>query len=42
MNPREQDMAEMVKATNPEEINIDEDFASDEEAQVEGIVVPIA
>jgi len=37
MNPREQDMAEMVKATNPEEINIDEDFVSDEEAQVEEV-----
>lgn len=36
METRDQDLADVVKTSNPEEINIDDDFASDEEAVVEG------
>lgn len=34
---KEQELADIVKITNPEEINIDDDFPSDEEAQVEEV-----
>ncbi|GAB6022007.1 Pre-mRNA-splicing factor SYF1 [Chamberlinius hualienensis] len=33
----EQNMVEMVKTTNPDEIKIDDDFASDEEAEIEEV-----
>lgn len=36
-NATDEDLGEMTKTTNPDEINIDSDFSSDEDENVEGM-----
>ena len=38
-NTTDEELGELTKTTNPDEINIDEDYSSDEDEQVEGNVL---
>lgn len=35
-NTTDEELGEMTKTTNPDEINIDSDFSSDEDENIEG------
>ena len=40
-NTTEEELGEMTKTTNPDEINIDEDYSSDEDEEIEGKIISI-
>ncbi|KAH3792946.1 hypothetical protein DPMN_146448 [Dreissena polymorpha] len=41
-NTTDEELGEMTKTTNPDNINIDEDFSTDEDEEVEGRYYQVA
>ena len=40
-NTTDEELGEMTKTTNPDEINIDEDYSSDDDEEIEGKIISI-